>query len=90
MNTNLELYKTFYHVAKNGNITKAANELIVSQPAVSKSIKTLEEQLNTTLFNSINPDKNYILINIDNGWVYKNNDIIRNTDIRNGTRLILV
>ena len=49
MNTNLELYKTFYHVAKNGNITKAANELIVSQPAVSKSIKTLEEQLNTTL-----------------------------------------
>ena len=50
MNTNLELYKTFYHVAKNGNITKAANELIVSQPAVSKSIKVLEEQLNTTLF----------------------------------------
>ena len=54
MNTNLELYKTFYHVAKNGNITKAANELIVSQPAVSKSIKTLEEQLNTTLFNRKN------------------------------------
>lgn len=54
MNTNLELYKTFYHVAKNGNITKTANELIVSQPAVSKSIKTLEEQLNTTLFNRKN------------------------------------
>ena len=54
MNTNLELYKTFYHVAKNGNITKTANELLVSQPAVSKSIKTLEEQLNTTLFNRKN------------------------------------
>ena len=54
MNTNLELYKTFYHVAKNGNITKTANELLVSQPAVSKSIKTLEEQLNTTLFNRNN------------------------------------
>ena len=50
MNTNLELYKVFCYVAKNGNITKAANELIVSQPAVSKSIKVLEEQLNTTLF----------------------------------------
>lgn len=54
MNTNLELYKTFYHVAKNGNITKTANELLVSQPAVSRSIKTLEEQLNTTLFNRKN------------------------------------
>lgn len=54
MNTNLELYKVFYYVAKNGNITKAANELIVSQPAVSKSIKTLEKQLDTKLFNRQN------------------------------------
>ena len=51
MNTNLELYKTFYYVAKNGNITMAANELMVSQPAVSKAIKTLERDLNTVLFN---------------------------------------
>ena len=51
MKTNLELYKTFYYVAKNKSITQAANELMVSQPAVSKSIKTLERDLNTTLFN---------------------------------------
>ena len=51
MKTNLELYKTFYYVAKNSNITQAANELMISQPAVSKSIKTLENDLNTTLFN---------------------------------------
>ena len=57
---------------------------------VNEKIGNVWKLLNTTLFNSINPDKNYILINIDNGWVYKNNDIIRNTDIRNGTRLILV
>ena len=50
MKTNLELYKVFYYVAKNGNITQAANELMVSQPAVSKSIKTLEDQINTPLF----------------------------------------
>lgn len=50
MNINLDLYKTFYYVAKNKNISRAANELLVSQPAVSKSIKTLEEQLNTKLF----------------------------------------
>ena len=51
MKTNLELYKVFYYVAKNENITQAANELMVSQPAVSKSIKTLERDLNTVLFN---------------------------------------
>ena len=51
MKTNLELYKVFYYVAKNKNITQAANELVVSQPAVSKSIKVLERDLNTQLFN---------------------------------------
>ena len=51
MKTNLELYKIFYYVAKNNNITQAANELMVSQPAVSKSIKSLESDLNTILFN---------------------------------------
>lgn len=50
MKTDLDLYKVFYYVAKNKNITQAANELIVSQPAVSKSIKVLERDLNTTLF----------------------------------------
>lgn len=51
MKTNLELYKTFYYVAKNKSITQASNELLVSQPAVSKAIKVLERDLNTTLFN---------------------------------------
>ena len=50
MYTNLELYKIFYYVAKNQNITQAANELMVSQPAISKSIKVLEDELNTKLF----------------------------------------
>lgn len=50
MNINLELYRVFYSVAKNGSITRAANELLISQPAISKSIKLLENQLNTPLF----------------------------------------
>ena len=50
MNINLELYKTFYYVAKNENISRASNELNISQPAISKAIKNLEEQLNTNLF----------------------------------------
>lgn len=54
MKTNLELYKTFYYVARSGSITQASNELMVSQPAVSKAIKTLERDLDTTLFNRKN------------------------------------
>ncbi len=47
---NLDLYKVFYTVAKSGSLTKAAEELYISQPAVSRSIKQLETQLGITLF----------------------------------------
>ncbi len=50
MNINFEYYKVFYNVAKNKNITKTANELMISQPAISKSIKNLEDQLGCVLF----------------------------------------
>ena len=48
---NLELYKVFYTVAKYGSSTKAAEELFVSQPAVSQAIRQLETQLGVSLFN---------------------------------------
>lgn len=48
---NLELYRVFYTVAKCGSLTKAAEELYISQPAVSQSIKQLESQLGISLFN---------------------------------------
>ena len=48
---NLELYRVFHTVAKCGSLTKAAEELYISQPAVSQAIKQLESQLGTTLFN---------------------------------------
>jgi len=54
MNISLDLYKVFYFVAKNKSITKAAQELMISQPAVSKSIKTLENELNSKLFERTN------------------------------------
>lgn len=47
---NLDYYKIFYEVAKEGNITKAANNLFISQPAVTQTIKKLEDNLKTTLF----------------------------------------
>ena len=49
-NINLNLYKTFYDVAKYGSISKAAQYGFTSQPAVSKSIKKLEDELETQLF----------------------------------------
>ncbi len=50
MNIDFELYRVFYTVANNKNITKASEELNISQPAISKSIKNLEEQLGGSLF----------------------------------------
>jgi LysR family transcriptional regulator, cyn operon transcriptional activator len=47
---NLELYKFFYFVAKFGNISKASEQLYVTQPAVSRSIKQLEDSLGCLLF----------------------------------------
>ena len=47
---NLSRYKIFLAVAECKSISKAAAQLYISQPAVSITIKKLEENLNTTLF----------------------------------------
>ncbi len=49
-NQTLSLYRIFYTVAESGNISRAARELYISQPAISKAIGKLEEELDTTLF----------------------------------------
>ncbi len=50
MAVNLEYYRVFYHAAKCGSVTKAAAELSLSQPAVSQSIRQLENVLGMRLF----------------------------------------
>ena len=50
MNQNLSSYWIFYTVANAGNISKAAKELYISQPAISKSIQKLEDGLECKLF----------------------------------------
>ena len=50
MDQNLSQYKIFYEVAKAGNISRAAKELYISQPAISKSISKLEDSLGLSLF----------------------------------------
>lgn len=50
MEQNFEHYKVFYHVATEGQISKAAKKLFISQPAVSQSIRALEKSLGGKLF----------------------------------------
>lgn len=47
---NLSRYRIFLEVADYGSISKAAEHLYISQPAVSMTIKKLEENLSATLF----------------------------------------
>lgn len=42
--------RIFLSVAERGSVTETANELFISQPAVSKAIKSLEQRLNLKLF----------------------------------------
>lgn len=49
-NINFELYKIFWYVVKNKNISKAANELFISQPAITQTIQKLESLLDIKLF----------------------------------------
>ena len=49
-NINLNLYKIFYEVAKNGSINITAQKSYISQPAISKSIKSLEQAYQQKLF----------------------------------------
>lgn len=47
---NYTYMKVFYTVAKHQNISMAAKELDVTQPAVSRIISNIEKEYNTTLF----------------------------------------
>lgn len=50
MISNLNNYVIFYTTAKTGNISRAANQLYISQPAISKAISKLEDELGAVLF----------------------------------------
>ena len=50
MEQHLSQYRIFYEVTRCGNISRAAKELYISQPAISKAIGKLEESLGIRLF----------------------------------------
>ena len=45
ININAESYKIFYYVAKENSISKTAEKLFITQPAVSRTISQLEKQI---------------------------------------------
>lgn len=47
---NINHFYLFYRVAEQQHFTRAAEELFISQPAVSKQVKELERELGLTLF----------------------------------------
>jgi DNA-binding transcriptional LysR family regulator len=47
---NIEYYRTFYYTATLGSMSKAAEAMFVSQPAVSMAIRNLELHLSVKLF----------------------------------------
>ena len=57
---------------------------------INEKVGNITKLLNTTLFDSIDSTRNYIFLNTETGEVYKNNELIRETNIRNGTKLILI
>lgn len=60
------------------------NELVWKIKAMlAKSVSDLE-------YIKFNPNEEYFIVNKKTGMVYNNNEVIINTDIRNGTELLLM
>ena len=57
---------------------------------VNEKVGNISKILNLTMFDSIDNTRNCTILNLETGSTYKNNDLIRNTDIKNGSKLILI
>lgn len=57
---------------------------------VDEKVGNIVKLLDKSLFDKFSSDKTFSLLNLYTGNVFKNNDIVRNTDIQNGTKLILI
>ncbi|MBQ4263543.1 MAG: hypothetical protein IJB83_04825 [Bacilli bacterium] len=57
---------------------------------VNEKVGNISKLFNITLFDSIDNSKNTTIVNAETGKYYLNNELIINTDIRNGSNLILL
>ena len=65
------------------------NNYEVYLPANEK-VGNITKLMNTTMFDSINSESNCRLVNVDTGLLYNNNVLVRDTDIKNGSKLMLI
>lgn len=65
---NLDLYNYFYYVCEFKSVTKAANYLYISQPAITKQIRNLEKKLGKKL---IEKDSKGIVLTVDGELLFK-------------------
>lgn len=76
MFVNLEYYRTFYYVATQQNMTRAAELMQLTPPTVTKTIQTLEKQLGCTLFIrtskgvTLTPEGQMLLDNVSKGLLF--------------------
>ena len=57
---------------------------------VNEKVGHLASLLNNIMTDSIDFTRTIMIINADSGRCYKNNELVRDTDITNGTKLVLV
>ncbi len=57
---------------------------------VNEKVGNISKLINNTMFDSIDMTKNYSILNVEDGTCYKGNTLVRDTNIKNGTRLLLV
>lgn len=57
---------------------------------VDEKVGNVVNLLDNSLLSMVSSNKKIVLLNLYSGTVYKNNDVVRNTDISNGTKLMLI
>ena len=57
---------------------------------VDEKVGNIVNLLDKSLLSMLSSNNKFALLNLYSGKVYKNNDVVRNTDIRNGTKLMLM
>ena len=81
-----DVYNLFLKVVETGSISKAANELFISQPALSQQLKKLEKEFNAKLFTRSNKG---IELTKEGKIVYKYFFFIINFKIHSSSSLFL-
>ena len=57
---------------------------------IDEKVGNIVKLIDNSLFDNISNSKKFTLLNLYSGSIYKNNVLVRDTDIKNETRLILI